>query len=446
MHTPWTSPASFYAWTLSVLAACPLQSYRCEAMRVQLTEHTYPFLATGSDPARILRWTDAAMLHMLYDADWIEIAPRGLRFVSWARQQGPSLLLTREPMQMRHRPYDGGFFSVLGGVNGLIASARCLPSPNALCVIVPANDTLHADAANDNDYRAFFSWRFLPDDSAVANDDDGSNAAGAATQNRTALATTVSISSEAMQGLRALDPVIRVFAEAAPKACARNGEGRLYVAAPSLPTYVISACDIIEGGLVVWYVPSTNTIHVMKRTFGPIAYGVMLALAAACLYYAMTDATDEEDAVDPDEYGGGAPVALLTVACCLLVWVLHGIPFAFFHDALHFGVMCAACLFACLILRGRGRSVEACIYALSALADAMYRTPENAYAPLLCLLLGVRLWQKILTRAGDMPLAAGTLCLTVELGLIPQLQARDAWPFMAGAAALVTFAIARTTS
>lgn len=152
--------------------------------------------------------------------------------------------------------------------------------------------------------------------------------------------------------------------------------------------------------------------------------------------------------------------------CASLVFVR--IPFPTVQDELHFwlSIMAAVAMaIVALWLQDQNRAAEACMYALIVLADAVYRTPENPYASILCILFAIDQWQKVMQKfcflslepsnphgtAGsnnmhvdnmDLLLSTVYMCLTIELGLVPQFNQQEDWPIYAGIGAFATFAAA----
>jgi hypothetical protein len=310
------------------------------------------------------------MLRMLYASDWIEIAPRGLRSITtrWSYPLASTALRAACNVTSAHA----------------LCSFLLFGRPPAL---------------------------FLPDDDLPV--------------------IGIAAATTAASARQQLPPVLALFADASLRACAHNGDGRRLVLDGPPYYYTITACDIIEGGLVVRFAPMQQQLYVLPQTFGPVAYCIMLSLAAACLYH-MTN--------PPASSALMMMVSLLAVTCCVLVWLLHDIPFGAQADALHFGLMCLACLL-------RPHTQEACLYALAAFVDAVYRTAENPYALLLCAVLAVRLWQLLLaphpSKRLDLTLTAAALCLTLEVGIVPQLAHDHTWPMVLGTSAFVAYAVAR---
>ena len=103
---------------------------------------------------------------------------------------------------------------------------------------------------------------------------------------------------------------------------------------------------------------------------------------------------------------------------------------------------------------------DACIFALAALTDSIYRTPENPYVSIFVLILTIRQWLKVFNvmaimtddhdyhsysyyyTAIDLILTTWYICLTIEVGLLPQFTHREDWPIYGGAAVYAAFAVA----
>ena len=119
--------------------------------------------------------------------------------------------------------------------------------------------------------------------------------------------------------------------------------------------------------------------------------------ALACLYFGAIASV-------PNEKRAGGVVAL-TLAGGLL---FTRPPFPTVEDELHFWVslVVALCMSIVALLRcDEDRGAEACVFALAGLGDAIYRTPENPYAPILCVILTIRQWSKVMRLCG-MPSAS----------------------------------------
>jgi hypothetical protein len=99
--------------------------------------------------------------------------------------------------------------------------------------------------------------------------------------------------------------------------------------------------------------------------------------------------------------------------------------------------------------------MDVCIFMLGTIADALYRSPETPYASIFVVVLAVRAWQKVYTVCFaakpqtsaitiglwhvDLLFAVAYMCLTAEVGLVPQFADREDWPIYAGVGTFVTF-------
>ena len=173
----------------------------------------------------------------------------------------------------------------------------------------------------------------------------------------------------------------------------------------------------------------------------------------------------------------------------MLLSIINGIPFLTASDEIHFcSSIACVCLLSVLswIWQSDVLGSEACIYALCVLADAIYRTPENPYAGIFCVIFAINQWQKILVLcvfSPDANIAQNTprcvekivmkkidndkkttthtaiqehkiskiinlvlttffMCLSIQTGLVPQFIQPEDWPIYGGVGAYVTFATA----
>ena len=260
-------------------------------------------------------------------------------------------------------------------------------------------------------------------------------------------------------------------------------------------THTVTACDMMDGSLVAVYDVQGERVWLLPQTLGTMSYCTMVVQAMACLYFATMIATSEQQQEGARGAVLAAGAALWTVASLLAVYACHGIPFLTDSDRAHFGVTVgiAACL-GVVTFFGTHRpeqGAEACVYALMAMSNAVYRSAENPYAGIVCAVLLVRQWQKAfrfaeeghssyeyyyyyyeekeenddkkkssLTIKGgettsttirrappgwlalmDLTLTSIALCFSAAVGLAPQC-APERWPFYCGIAIYMTFAAA----
>jgi hypothetical protein len=286
----------------------------------------YPFFATDAGP---LRWSDATYLNALHRALWVEVAPRGIRFVERETSRDPSEDLRGTPCLVR--------------------------THGALCQT--ANATL------------FVSSEFSAHPVQVP-----------------------------WMASASHDAVARAYIDQTHDACAEHGEGRLLLwsgadnnnnnASSMPPRMTVTACDVMDGQLVALWDVGVGRMRLTGQTFGPMAYGVMLLQAAACLYVTTL----------PKTPSGASAVVVGLVGGCVAA-AAHGIQFVTVNDARFF--WCIGAWALCLAICGwcvddAAQRREACLHALSMMACAVHRTPENAYAGLLALVLAVRFWDKVL--------------------------------------------------
>ena len=198
------------------------------------------------------------------------------------------------------------------------------------------------------------------------------------------------------------------------------------------------------------------------------------------------------------EGGSAAAVAVLMTLSCVLLFLIHGIPFLTLTDVIHFwcsvGCVCLLSVLSWVQWQNdTSLGSEACIYALCVLADAIYRSPENPYAAIFCVIFAINQWQKILvlcvfsgsvslqssfspppemhdddddqcddtrnrrvttfstttiimmrtiTKIIDLILTTLFMCLSIQTGLVPQFTEAEDWPIYGGVGAFVTFATA----
>jgi hypothetical protein len=263
------------------------------------------------------------------------------------------------------------------------------------------------------------------------------------------------------------DPIARSYA--LEDSCLDHGQGRaLLNPNVSAPFYTVTACDIMNGHLVALWDADADGIQLAPQTFGPMAYCVVLLEAVACLYFATTIASHQSASSESSVYAASAS-ALCLVLSCILLASIHGVPFVVDADARHFGCVCAVAVYlalAAMVWMDTAQAGEACVHALSAMVCAIYRSPENAYAGLLAIVLAVRLWDKLLqwerwfystcptivppstsarawAHAFDCLFTAPILVAGTRLGLAPQFDLSAArWPFFAGVSAYISFVFA----
>jgi len=227
------------------------------------------------------------------------------------------------------------------------------------------------------------------------------------------------------------------YADAASTSCDStfdgSGTGRTVVM--TMPVYTASACDVMQGHLVTIF--SAGRVMVVPQTFGPMAYTVVLLATLICIYGASATA----------ETWSLVICAAGTLTCCL-VYAVSGIPFLTIEDETHFWFSVVSTVLALCF-----RSPDACLCMLGTIANTLYRSPETPYAAIFVTALAVRAWQKIRSAAStknssvwtslDLLFTVTYLCLTAEIGLVPQFADREDWPIYGGVGAFAAFLIAR---
>ena len=418
-----------------------------QARRLQLSDSAFPFLAT--DTGALLRWSSGEMLEGLHYAKWIEIAPRGIRI-----GQIDPLMLGMDDRHMKAQACEAVENALCAMPDGLLFPS---PPPEEVAVVPPTT----AFAVVDPWVARLPMMASSPDEQ----EDD------------------LSVLVRRPNGTRSLEGMYAYYAGqtggrsvpmtyALQGACALNGQGRELVVsrravnaedASFFLKYTVTACDVLQGQLVAVYEPGTGTLRLLSQSFGPMPYCVALIQAAVCLYYATVVVANSPSSSSSKSTGGAqmpSSAALWLLSGCLLLgW--GSPPFLTNNDAAHFwawsvtGVLLAV---GALVAEDAERAAEACVYALGALADLAYRTPENAYSGLLCLALTVRQWQKLLRWRMDMAIneerdiawlalldlvvTTPLLALSAELGVAPHCRYPERWPFYGGIGVYMGFAVA----
>jgi len=168
--------------------------------------------------------------------------------------------------------------------------------------------------------------------------------------------------------------------------------------------------------------------------------------ALVCLYHCATSLSARKS------------TNVLKIVCTPLTmggaFVFLKIPFPTVQDEFHFWLSMLSLLMMSLLsvaTKDQSRAAEACMYALVVLADAVYRTPENPYAGIVCLIFAIRQWQRALKLfhssawlldATEFVLTTCYASITVELGWVPQLKEPEHWPIYGAAGTYAAFAMA----
>jgi hypothetical protein len=192
-------------------------------------------------------------------------------------------------------------------------------------------------------------------------------------------------------------------------------------------------CDYV--GSFIYY-PRTNEVVYFKQTLGPMAYTAAIVCALASLYFLGEDAKRENSKK--------ASATLAAALCFVKVPV-----FPTQSDEVHFWASLAMTAFAAFYNES---DTDVCMFALISLADAIYRTPETPYAAIICVLLAIQMWNRVIAMAaaGDMTVWRKIDFLSVmiytlftaETAMVPQFEHQEDWPIYGGTAAYVTFAVA----
>ena len=407
-----------------------------QARRLQLSDSAFPFLAT--DTGALLRWSSGEMLEGLHYAKWIEIAPRGIRI-----GQIDPLMLGMDDRHMKAQACEAVENALCAMPDGLLFPS---PPPEEVAVVPPTT----AFAVVDPWVARLPMMASSPDEQ----EDD------------------LSVLVRRPNGTRSLEGMYAYYAGgrsvpmtyALQGACALNGQGRELVSRRTpaeedessfFLKYTVTACDVLQGQLVAVYEPATGTLRLLSQSFGPMPYCVALIQAAVCLYYATVVV-----ASSPSKTAASSAALWLLLGCLLLGF--GSPPFLTRNDAAHFWAWTATGVLLAVgawVAEDVERGAEACIYALGALADLAYRTPENAYSGLLCLALTVRQWQKLLrwrmdmamineentiawTPLLDLVVTTPLLALSAELGVAPHCRYPERWPFYGGIGVYMGFAVA----
>lgn len=268
--------------------------------------------------------------------------------------------------------------------------------------------------------------------------------------------------------------VLKHFHSLSKKHCGSNndglsklGQGRQYSLNVSFEKdkYFVTACDILQSGLVLLYEPIMNRIRVVPNTFGPFAYCVIIILSLIFLYgislkYENLDSEkDKESKYKIFLFGF---VCVCTSFVMLLFSILDGITFIAVQDEIYFYVSSVLCIVIAVIgmvIQKVFYISDACLYGLCSICTAIYRTPENPYAAAISIGLALDSWKKIYKMMSfnfidslegqyfdiyclfiDISLCAFMLCSTLELGLVPQFQEREDWYIYSGIGCFASFA------
>lgn len=185
-----------------------------------------------------------------------------------------------------------------------------------------------------------------------------------------------------------------------------------------------------EGGIAYYYPKTDETFHV-RQTLGPMAYAAAVVCALASLYFLCEDANKKASVA--------ASVTLAGALCFVKV------PFfPTLDDEMHYWCSLAMAIMAAA--RG-GNAMDVSMYALASFVDAIYRTPETPYASILCFLLALRVWDRLLLSdegwlaRADLLTSVLYASFTMNAGLVPQLSHPEDWPIYASTATFLIYSL-----
>ena len=376
-----------------------------DAKRVALTDSdtTTVYLCTGAnnDP---VQWSGAEMIRLMHNSQVVEVGPRGIRFVD-----------------TKWTPHSG---------NTGVADT-CESIPQALCQT--PEGVLFPSPGHDGE-----------------------------------------ILVTGLLEPRFRNTVSQKFAEDSNEACDTiEGEGKGRTVIMDKVVYTASSCDVMQGHIVTVFWPRLGKVSLHPQTLGPMAYTVMLITALICVY----GAASSSSAAIPNEQQRWLTLVVCfwgAIASCT-TYSLSGISFVTMEDEIHFWMSIAGTLVCvaldiiimymvsyqkldCFIklaehLMKIASTTDACIYMLGTIADTLYRGPETPYAGIFTVFLAVRTWQRAhilfffkstniwisLLLHIDTAFCIVYLCVTSEVGLVPQYADREDWPIYAGVGAFITF-------
>jgi len=265
--------------------------------------------------------------------------------------------------------------------------------------------------------------------------------------------------------------VLRIFSQRADDACGGLGgwgNGRNIV--PNISTYAVSSCDVLNGHVVIIYEPASRRISIVPQTFGPMSYSLIIVSSLVFLFGASSAEEKSKMAVHHQVI----VFSVFSVITSLMALVLaKGIPFLTMGDEVNFWApACISLLYTLLTFinqncdnndnnifnnnnnNGFGVRVnDSCIYALTTIAVALYRTPETPYVAIIVSILAIKQWQKIfecchsggnilLFKQLDIIFTTIHLCMIIEVGLVPQFAEIEDWPVYAAVGTYITFTVA----
>lgn len=255
------------------------------ASRIPLSDGALPFLSINSLGSTLLEWNNGAVLDILQAASLVEISPRGLRFVYKSHLNLKNL----QPM-------------------AVATDGHCKAHRGCLCTIVREDD---GDMDFDDYYDPIifnnnFEGYYMPSpslfismldyhDNSTVPQIDASSEALVISKNISNIINNGSIWVTSRWDLLK-STVLASYASASNQACASNGQGRFFISMEeaSAVVYTVSGCDILQGHTVAMYYPQQDRMILVKQTFGPMAYTVILLVSRGCSLKLMNDMQDTD--------------------------------------------------------------------------------------------------------------------------------------------------------
>ena len=198
-----------------------------------------------------------------------------------------------------------------------------------------------------------------------------------------------------------------------------------------------NSCTCAADSAFIYY-PRTNEVIYLKQTLGPMAYTAAIICALASLYFLCEN----------EKKATIVASSTLALALCFVKVPL----FPTQSDQVHFWASLAMTAFAACYNES---AADVCMFALISFADAIYRTPETPYAPIICLLLAIRLWDRVIfIRTNHVAAGANVVqkmdflsamiytVFTAETAMVPQFEHFEDWPIYGSTAVYVTFSVA----
>ena len=231
-----------------------------------------------------------------------------------------------------------------------------------------------------------------------------------------------------------------------------TGDGRVYT---SGTRYDISVCNVQKGRYSMVYIAGKNLFALHQRTFGPMAYVLVLLLCTVN----MTGVACVSAVADDQHSAMTLYVANATCSACVAIYFLAAHTtqnWTTSGDSLYLAFTLTSCVGYCVsgfLLHAFPDTASAstnnmrkvlvqqgaCLHAIDTLSIMIYHTPETPYSSLLLIMLAARAWSRI-TRCADPSedvtwwlIADAVICgthlaLLAELGVLPQVRTPSTWP------------------